>query len=63
YGELGSMVIHQVLYKLFPNNAVDPDAVQPLGLCKFIGGILVPEVGMQLVMEDMGWENDDAGNK
>ncbi|KAF8213840.1 hypothetical protein K438DRAFT_1563317, partial [Mycena galopus ATCC 62051] len=63
YGELGSMVIHQALYKLFPNNAVDPDAVQPLGLRKFIGRILVPEVGIRLVIEDMGWENNDAGNK
>ncbi|KAF8177322.1 RTC4-like domain-containing protein [Mycena galopus ATCC 62051] len=63
YGELGSMVIHQALYELFPDDAVDPDAVQPLGLREFIGRILVPEVGMRLVMEDMGWESDDAGKQ
>ncbi|KAF8074673.1 RTC4-like domain-containing protein [Lyophyllum atratum] len=54
YGELGSVIIHQTLYDLFPPASLDPGLVAPLTPNDFIQRILVPEVGVRLVMEDMG---------
>lgn len=48
------MIIHQVLYNIFPLAAIDPDLVRPLTPNEFIQRILVPEVGMQLVIQDKG---------
>ncbi|KAJ7935204.1 RTC4-like domain-containing protein [Mycena leptocephala] len=63
YGELGSVIIHQTLYDMFPLTAVDPDLVDPLTPNEFIQRILVPEVGMRLVMEDMDLNPDDKSDK
>ncbi|GLB43350.1 putative RTC4-like domain containing protein [Lyophyllum shimeji] len=54
YGELGSVIIHQTLYDLFPPTAIDPRLVAPLTPNEFVQRILVPEVGVRLIMEDMG---------
>ncbi|KAF8132224.1 RTC4-like domain-containing protein, partial [Mycena galopus ATCC 62051] len=63
YGELGSVIIHQTLYDMFPLTAIDPHLVDPLTPNEFIQRILVPEVGMRLVMEDMGLDLDDRADK
>lgn len=48
---------------MFPDDAVDPEMVKPLTLRDFIGRILVPEVGMRLIMQDMGLEDDNPVSK
>ncbi|RDB15822.1 hypothetical protein Hypma_003620 [Hypsizygus marmoreus] len=53
YGELGSVIIHQTLYDLFPPTSIDPNSVAPLTPNEFVQRILVPEVGARLIMEDM----------
>ncbi|KAK7057639.1 RTC4-like domain-containing protein [Favolaschia claudopus] len=63
YGELGSMIIHQTLYDMFPLSSIDPDLVSPLTPNEFIQRILVPEVGMRLVMEDMDLNQDRRTDK
>ncbi|KAF7351024.1 RTC4 domain-containing protein [Mycena sanguinolenta] len=63
YGELGSVIIHQTLYDMFPLDAIDPELVNPLTPNEFIQRILVPEVGMRLVMEDMDLTLDDRSDK
>lgn len=59
YGELGSVIIHKTLYKLFTDNT-NPDLVHPLTVREFISRVLVPEVGMRLIMEDMSLERNMA---
>jgi RTC4-like domain len=54
YGELGSVIIHQTLYNLFPPSEFDSSLVAPLSHGEFIQCILVPEVGVRLIMEDKG---------
>ncbi|KAF5383667.1 hypothetical protein D9615_003785 [Tricholomella constricta] len=54
YGELGSVIIHQTLYDLFPLASIDHNLVSPLTGNEFVQRILVPEVGVRLIMEDMG---------
>ncbi|KAJ6497554.1 RTC4-like domain-containing protein [Mycena sanguinolenta] len=63
YGELGSVIIHQTLYDMFPLDTIDPELVNPLTPNEFIQRILVPEVGMRLVMEDMDLTLDDQSDK
>ncbi|KAJ7270080.1 RTC4-like domain-containing protein [Mycena haematopus] len=63
YGELGSAIIHQTLYDMFPLDTIDPDLVDPLTPNEFIQRILVPEVGMRLVMTDMDLILDDQSDK
>ncbi|KAJ7747763.1 RTC4-like domain-containing protein [Mycena metata] len=53
YGELGSVIIHQTLYDMFPLTDINPTLVDPLTPNEFVQRILVPEVGMRLVIEDM----------
>ncbi|KAF7315074.1 RTC4 domain-containing protein [Mycena indigotica] len=60
YGEMGSVIIHQALYDMFPLTAIEPQLVNPLTPHEFIQRILVPEVGMRLVIQD---RNLDAENK
>ncbi|KAJ7481130.1 RTC4-like domain-containing protein [Mycena galericulata] len=60
YGELGSLIIHKCLYRLFPPDAVDADLVHPLSVLEFIGRILVPEVAMRLIAEDMSLDLKDV---
>ncbi|KAG5643883.1 hypothetical protein DXG03_009513 [Asterophora parasitica] len=62
YGELGSVIIHQTLYDLFPLANIDPNLVSPLTANEFVQRILVPEVGVQLIMEDMGMEESQVGD-
>ncbi|KAJ6593384.1 RTC4-like domain-containing protein, partial [Mycena capillaripes] len=63
YGELGSVIIHQTLYDMFPLTTIDPYLVDPLTPNEFIQRILVPEVGMRLVMEDMDLDPDVKSDK
>ncbi|KAF7362322.1 RTC4 domain-containing protein [Mycena venus] len=63
YGELGSMIIHQTLYDMFPLTTIDPALVDPLTPNEFIQRIFVPEVGMRLVMEDMDLNTDEQSDK
>ncbi|KAJ7503057.1 RTC4-like domain-containing protein [Mycena galericulata] len=63
YGELGSVIIHQTLYDMFPLATVDSDLVDPLTPNEFIQRILVPEVGMRLVIEDMSLDVNDRSDK
>ncbi|KAJ6631515.1 RTC4-like domain-containing protein [Mycena sp. CBHHK59/15] len=63
YGELGSVIIHQTLYDMFPLAAINPDLVSPLTPNEFIQRILVPEVGMRLVMQDLLLEVDELSDK
>ncbi|KAJ7496832.1 RTC4-like domain-containing protein [Mycena latifolia] len=63
YGELGSVIIHQTLYDMFPLTTIDPDLVDPLTPNEFIQRILVPEVGMRLVIEDMDLDVADRSDK
>ncbi|KAJ7647751.1 RTC4-like domain-containing protein [Roridomyces roridus] len=63
YGELGSVIIHQTLYDMFPLASVDPHLVDPLTPNEFIQRILVPEVGMRLVIEDMDLNVDSKADK
>ncbi|KAJ6581011.1 RTC4-like domain-containing protein [Mycena capillaripes] len=59
YGELGSVIIHKTLYRLFADHT-NPDLVHPLTVREFISRVLVPEVGMRLIMEDMSLETNMA---
>ncbi|EAU90075.2 hypothetical protein CC1G_08348 [Coprinopsis cinerea okayama7 len=52
YGELGSVIIHQTLYDMFPPSSFDLDSISPLSPEEFTQKILVPEVGLRLIMED-----------
>ncbi|KAJ7574386.1 RTC4-like domain-containing protein [Mycena floridula] len=52
YGELGSVIILQTLYNLFPLDSLNPAHVQPLNPSEFMQRILVPEVALRLIMED-----------
>jgi RTC4-like domain len=60
YGELGSVIIHQTLYDLFPPASIDPNLNSPLTVNEFIQRILVPEVGVRLIMEDQGLEGEEG---
>ncbi|KAJ6609393.1 RTC4-like domain-containing protein, partial [Mycena sp. CBHHK59/15] len=63
YGELGSVIMHQTLYDMFPPSTINSDLVHPLTLREFIGCILVPEVGMRLIMQDMSLDIEDTTDK
>lgn len=52
YGELGSIIIHQTLYDLFPPTSIDVESIAPLGAEEFLQRVLFPEVALRLVMED-----------
>lgn len=63
YGELGSVIIHQALYNMFPLTTIDPALVDPLTPNEFVQRILVPEVGMRLVLQDMDLNVEDQAHK
>ncbi|KAJ7037014.1 RTC4-like domain-containing protein [Mycena alexandri] len=63
YGGLGTIVMSETLYMMFPERTVSSHWVEPFSLQEFIGRILVPEAAMRLIMEDMGLDGSDAGNK
>ncbi|KAI9464532.1 RTC4-like domain-containing protein [Lactarius psammicola] len=54
YGELGSMILHQTLYNMFPPSSFDARSIAPLTPQDFIQRILVPEAALALIMEDTG---------
>ncbi|KZT21190.1 hypothetical protein NEOLEDRAFT_793259 [Neolentinus lepideus HHB14362 ss-1] len=53
YGEMGSLIIQQTLYTMFPPATFDPKLIAPLNPTEFIQRILVPQVGVALIMDDM----------
>ncbi|KAF7296030.1 RTC4 domain-containing protein [Mycena kentingensis (nom. inval.)] len=63
YGEMGSVIIHQALYDMFPLSEISPELVDPLTPNEFIQRILVPEVGMRLVMQDLFLDVDCKEDK
>jgi len=60
YGELGSMILHQTLYNMFPPSSFDPQSIAPLAPQEFIQRILVPEAALTLIMEDTGQDRVKA---
>ena len=60
YGELGSMILHQTLYNIFPPSSIDPQSITPLAPQEFIQRILVPEAALTLIMEDTGQDQVKA---
>ncbi|KAH6916290.1 RTC4-like domain-containing protein [Coprinopsis sp. MPI-PUGE-AT-0042] len=52
YGELGSVIIHQTLYNMFPPTSFNLPSIAPLSPEEFIQRILVPEVALRLIMQD-----------
>ncbi|KAI9440454.1 RTC4-like domain-containing protein [Lactarius indigo] len=60
YGELGSMVMHQTLFNMFPPSSFDARSVAPLTPQDFIQRVLVPEVALALIMEDTGQDRIQA---
>ncbi|KDR67618.1 hypothetical protein GALMADRAFT_79483, partial [Galerina marginata CBS 339.88] len=60
YGELGSVIIHQTLYNMFPPSKMDPALIAPLTSNEVVQRILVPEVALHLIMEDMDLEGEEG---
>ena len=60
YGELGSMILHQTLYNMFPPSSFDAQSIAPLTPQDFIQRILVPEAALALIMEDTGQDRIEA---
>ncbi|KAI0048757.1 hypothetical protein FA95DRAFT_1468791, partial [Auriscalpium vulgare] len=60
YGELGSMVLHQTIYNLYPPSSFDAQSIAPLTPPEFIQRILVPETAVALIMEDTAQSRSDA---
>lgn len=52
YSEIGLVINHQILYNLFPLALIDPDLVSPLMASKLLQCILVPEISVQLIIQD-----------
>lgn len=60
YGELGSVIISQTIYDLFPPADFPPNSTLPLTPTEFVQHILVPEAALRLVMEDMHQSRQEA---
>ena len=60
YGELGSVIISQTIYDLFPPMDFAPNSTLPLTSTEFIQHILVPEAALCLVMDDMHQQRVEA---
>ncbi|GJE91289.1 hypothetical protein PsYK624_074380 [Phanerochaete sordida] len=60
YGELGSVIISQTIYDLFPPAEFTPVSTLPLTPTEFIQRVLVPEAALRLVMEDMKQSRSEA---
>ncbi|KAG1770154.1 RTC4-like domain-containing protein [Suillus placidus] len=60
YGELGSLIIHQTLYNLFPLSSFDASSISPLSPAEFVQLVLVPEVAVGLIMQDLHLDRDEA---
>ncbi|KAJ4470087.1 RTC4-like domain-containing protein [Lentinula aciculospora] len=63
YGELGSVLIHQSLYELYPPETTHPDLVSPLTPKEFINRVLLPEVALRLIMEDKSLSGPSGARK
>ncbi|KAJ7440906.1 RTC4-like domain-containing protein, partial [Mycena galericulata] len=63
YGELGSAVMHRTLYRMFQPTTKNCGHTHPLTLRDFIARILVPEVGMRLIIEDLGLDLQNPGHR
>ncbi|PPR01464.1 hypothetical protein CVT24_001868 [Panaeolus cyanescens] len=63
YGELGSAIIQQTLYDLFPPDSVDPAVFTPLTANEFVQRVLVPEVAVRLIMDDQFLDGDEGMQK
>ncbi|KIP04952.1 hypothetical protein PHLGIDRAFT_39419, partial [Phlebiopsis gigantea 11061_1 CR5-6] len=60
YGELGSVIISQTIYDLFPPGDFQPASTLPLTPTEFIQRVLVPEAALRLVMDDMRQARKEA---
>ena len=60
YGELGSLIIHQSLYNLFPFSSFDVSSIAPFTPAEFIQRVLVPEAAVGLIMQDLHMDRDEA---
>ncbi|EKM49051.1 uncharacterized protein PHACADRAFT_214526 [Phanerochaete carnosa HHB-10118-sp] len=60
YGELGSVIMSQTIYDLFPPVDFPPNSTLPLTPIEFIQHILVPEAALLLLMEDMHQSRTEA---
>ncbi|KAL0955173.1 hypothetical protein HGRIS_004081 [Hohenbuehelia grisea] len=58
YGERGAVIIHHVLFDLFPPSSIDPANIAPLPANEFILRILVPEVATRLILQDQNKDVD-----
>ncbi|KAF8826100.1 hypothetical protein HHX47_DHR6000625 [Lentinula edodes] len=63
YGELGSVLIHQSLYELFPPESTPLELVSPLSPKEFINRVLLPEVALRLIMEDKSLSGSSGARK
>ncbi|OAX33804.1 hypothetical protein K503DRAFT_725367 [Rhizopogon vinicolor AM-OR11-026] len=60
YGELGSLIIHQTLYNLFPFSSFNASSIAPFTPAEFIQRVLVPEAAVGLIMQDLHLDKDEA---
>jgi len=60
YGELGSGIIRQTLYNMFPPPKMEPTLIAPLTSNQVIEHVLIPEVALRLIMQDQGLEGDEG---
>jgi hypothetical protein len=64
YGEVGTAIIAAALSEMFPPDSWSQSIYTgPLNPLAFIAKILVPEVAMRLIMEDMGWDVEQADQR
>ena len=52
YGEVGTYILSQLLFKLFPDDAFQDDCTYPLSVADFRWKILLPESAAMLIMDD-----------
>lgn len=52
YGEIGTYILSQLLFKLFPDELFLPDCTLPLCITEFRWRVLLPEAAAKLIMDD-----------
>ncbi|KAJ6577693.1 hypothetical protein B0H19DRAFT_932439 [Mycena capillaripes] len=57
YGEVGTRIIHEVFTRLLQ---CTEDAARPLSVDQFLALVLTPKAGVQLIMEDLLVDRQDA---
>ena len=60
YGERGSVIIQQLLYSMFPPESLSSAVFKPLNSTEFLQRVLLPEAGLQLIIEDQICEEEEA---